>query len=203
VMEYLRGKSLSENQAAINAYPLEWKLELFYRVLEAIAFLHQKGFAHRDLKPDNIVFRDPISQYQPPQPVLIDFALTTDGKDERELVDNSYTIGYASRERILRSMGIDDVPPVDVLSEDVWSLGVILYEIITGQILFKGNKEKIRTTIIRDALNIALPDDDERYEILTDFVHNMLHRNPEKRPPVKAILYALEEKFLPPRIIAQ
>jgi serine/threonine protein kinase len=203
VMEYLRGKSLFENQAAISKYPLEWKLELFYRILEAIAFLHQKGFAHRDLKPDNIVFRDPISPHEAPQPVLIDFALATDGKEGREIVDKSFTLGYASRERILRSVDVDDVPPVDVLSEDVWSLGVIFYEILTGHPLFKGNREKIRTTIIRDGLNIALPGGDQRYELLTDFIRSMLSKNPEKRPPVKAILYALEEKFLPPRILMQ
>jgi serine/threonine protein kinase len=203
VMEYLQGRSLFEDQSLISKYPLEWKLELFYRILESVAFLHQKGFAHRDLKPDNIVFREPISPYQPPQPVLIDFALATDGKDEREIIDNSFTLGYASRERILRSMDVEDVPPVDVLSEDVWSLGVILYEILTGQPLFKGNREKIRTTIIRDGLNIALPDNDERYDLLTDFIRSMLNKIPEKRPPVKAILYALEERFLPPRVLAQ
>lgn len=203
VMEYLRGKSLFENRDVVKKFPLEWKLELFYRILESVAFLHQKGFAHRDLKPDNIVFREPVSRHISPQPVLIDFALTSDGKEEREIVDSSFTLEYAARERILRSMDVENVPKVDVLSEDVWSLGAILYEIITGQSLFKGNREKVRTTIIRHGLNIVLPEHDARYEVLTQFIHGMLAKEPADRPTVKALLFALEEEFLPPRINIQ
>jgi serine/threonine protein kinase len=202
VMEYLRGKSITDNKSIIQKYSLEWKLELFYQILVVVGFLHQKGFAHRDIKPDNIVFRDILtSPALLPQPVLIDFALVSDGKTQRETIDNSYTLEYASPERILRAMDYQPMPKYDVLAEDIWSLGVLFYEILTGNPLFKGNRESIRTTLVNNGLlAVELPKHDERYKTLTHFIMEMLNKNPDKRPQVKSIIMAMEELFIPPRI---
>ncbi len=199
-MEFLRGKSLSENLNAIQKFPIGWRLELFYQILMPIAFIHKKGYAHRDLKPDNIVFREPISPDATPQPVLIDFALAANGSEERVIVAHSYTLEYASPERILRSMGVDNAPIENIQAADIWSLGIIFYEILTGHSLLKGNRENIRTTIIREQLIPSLPNLGGDYEMLGHFVAAMLNKEPHKRPTVKEILYALEETFLPPRI---
>lgn len=200
VMEYLRGESLSDKLSAVQKFPLEWKLELFYQILMPIAFLHQKGFAHRDLKPENVVFRTPISVQREPEPVLIDFALASDGTERRAIIDTAYTLGYASPERIVKSMPGGDSVIEDVRASDVWSLGVMLYEIITGKLLLKGNPDKIRTTLIREKIEPDIPINDDRDRILAGFIRAMLKKNPEERPTVKQVLYALEEKFLPPRI---
>jgi len=207
VMEYLRGNSLMENLKEIQKYPLEWKLELFYHILLPLAFIHQKGYAHRDIKPDNIVFRFPISPSLPPDPVLVDFALTTNGEEHPSIVKDSYTLEYASPERVLRGMpisGNEDLGPEDVFASDVWSLGVVLYEILTGKLLYKGNnKEKIRTTIIREQINFDdIPYAEGRSHILASFLRSMLNKDAGQRPAIKQVLFALEEKFLPPRISA-
>ena len=199
VMEYLQGGTLEENLAVIQKFPLMWKLELFYQILLPIAFLHEKGYAHRDLKPGNIVFRNPISPSNVAEPVLIDFALADNGNDEnRIIVGQSHTLEYASPERILRSMGVDDAPVDNILSADIWSLGLILYEILTGDNLLKGSRENIRTTIIREQIAPTLPIPDERGEILAAFIRVMLNKKPEKRPSINQIIYALEEKVLLP-----
>ena len=141
VMEYLRGDSLGENLSTIHKYPLQWKLELFYNILLPLGFIHQKDYGHRDIKPDNIVFRIPISPEKEPDPVLVDFALTTSGQDQRTVIDNSYTLEYASPERILRamtSMGGDKLEPENVKASDICSLGVVYYDILKAKLLFKG-----------------------------------------------------------------
>lgn len=199
-MEYLRGYSLAQNSEKIEKFPIEWKLELFYQILIAVSNLHQKGYAHRDLKPDNIVFREPISVNAIPQPVLVDFALATNGQQDYKVVEQSFTLEYSAPEVIIASMGGNEAIG-DPCPSDIWSLGIILYEIITGKLLLKGNRERIRTTIIKETIDFQFSEDDEKHHMLAVFIRNMIKRDPTNRPTIKQVLYALEEKFLPPRII--
>ncbi|MHC1598968.1 MAG: serine/threonine protein kinase [Candidatus Methanofastidiosia archaeon] len=206
VMEYLQGKSLKDTLKMISKYSLEWKLELFYRMLLPISFLHSQGYAHRDIKPDNIMFRVPISPNHLPDPVFIDFALATDGKDYSPIVTDSYTLGYASPERIINAMatlGDSRENIEDIQASDVWSLGVVLYEILTGEILFRGSKEKVKTTIIRQQMKPALPISGEKGKILAAFIQSMLKKDARKRPEIGLIIDALEQKFLPPHLDIQ
>ena len=195
-MEYLTGNSLAENLGKVKNYPLNWKIELFYNILLSVAFMHQKGFAHRDLKPENIVFKNPISEFETPQPVLIDFALAWNGTDDIDYVKSSYTLAYASPERILKTMGYDYESPL--WAADIWSLGVILYEIITGENLLKGSADQIKTTIIKSRLKVDLPDNDERNATLIEFIREMLSGNPADRPSIDLLLRAIEVKFSSP-----
>ncbi len=198
VMEYLKGKSLGENLKIIQTYPFGWKLELFYQLLTTISFIHSKGFAHRDIKPDNIIFREPISRTATPQVVLIDFALASNGEADFNFVENSYTLEYTSPERIAKSMGLLS-DRYDVQAEDVWSLGMVFYEILTGNFLLKGTREKVRTTIIRERIDPTLPNEPE-YHVLASFIREMLNPDSKKRPTVDLVIKALESKFPPPRV---
>jgi serine/threonine-protein kinase PpkA len=197
VMEYLRGEALTQKLKTIQSYSLEWKLELFYQILMTVSFIHDKGYAHRDLKPDNIVFREPISPNLIPQPVLVDFALATNGDESFEVIENTLTIDYSPPERIAKSMGMS--VKSNFLTEDIWSLGMIFYEILTGNFMIKGNKDQIKTTIIRDRLEPNLPNTPD-YHILAAFIREMLNPDLEKRPAIDLVLKAIENKFLPPRI---
>jgi len=201
VMEYLRGLSLAENLKKINKYPLDWKLELIYHILLSVSFLHQKGYAHRDIKPDNIVFRELISINSIPQPVLVDFALVTNGEQNYQILEECMTVEYSSPEVILASMGTKMDMIEDPRPSDIWSMGIVWYEILTGELPIKGNRKRIRTTIIKEQLEPEFSNEDPRYHLLANYLRSMLNRNPKKRPTIKEVLYALEESFLPPRII--
>lgn len=203
VMEFLRGDSLTKNLPKIQSYSLEWKIELFYQILMTVVFMHKMGVAHRDLKPDNIVFREPISPHAVPQPVLIDFALALGAEEQNdrfEVIEHTMTTEYSPPERIAKSMGM--TVRTDFLAEDVWSLGMVFHEILTGKFMIRGNKEKIRTTIIQNRLEPELPNG-QSYHVLAQFIREMLHPDMDKRPTSDLVLKGLELKFLPPRVPVQ
>jgi len=199
VMEYLQGKSLKDSLKKISRYPLEWKLELFYRILLPISFLHSKGYAHRDIKPDNIMFREFVTPKSLPDPVFIDFALTWNGEGYSPITTDSYTLTYASPERIVNAMTLGNKAE-DVKASDVWSLGLILYAILSGKEYFKGNPKKIASTITGQNIVPSLPITGDKGRTLAKFVEYMLKRDAPKRPSVEQVIAKLEKSFIPPRL---
>jgi len=202
VMDYLPGGSLAETMKKISGFPIGWKMDMYYQLLTAISHLHILGFGHRDLKPENIVFRDPVTPHTMPVPILIDFALTSNGVTKYEVVEASHTLAYASPERLLKSLGYDDLPPYP-LEADIWSLGVILYELITGSHLIHGSENKVRTTIIRGAFEVEIESHQieshsQVAKMVTKLIRKMLDPDPTKRPSVSFVLGTLEQLFPPP-----
>jgi WD40 repeat protein/serine/threonine protein kinase len=128
------------------------RLNLFIQVCQAVQHAHQKGIIHRDLKPFNILVADHDGV---PVPKVIDFGIAKATTDQRLTDKTLYTaieqfIGtpaYMSPEQANLS-GLD----VDTRS-DIYSLGVLLYELLTGRTPFdakelvKSGIEAIRRTI--------------------------------------------------------
>jgi serine/threonine-protein kinase len=202
MMEYLPGKTLSEWMDKVFRYSFDWKIEFLYQLATTLAFIHSKGYGHRDIKPDNILFRAAPTASFVPQPVLIDFALASDGKTALSLIESSYTLEYASPERVMKASGL--IPEEFSLKpepQDVWSFGLIVYELFTGSLPFRGTAKDIRTTLISRSFdekyikeNPNLPND------IADFIRAILKPDPEKRPTMRRIIDLLEQKYRPPRV---
>ena len=133
VMELVRGIKITE-YCDQNNLPTRERLELFVQVCNAIQHAHQKGVIHRDIKPSNILVTLHDSK---PVPKVIDFGIAK--AVEQRLTDKtlftefSSFIGtpvYMSPEQAEMS-GLD----IDTRS-DVYSLGVLLYELLTGKTPF-------------------------------------------------------------------
>lgn len=202
VMEYIGGGALGERMSQVVKYSFDWKLELLYQIAIILEFIHQKGYAHRDLKPDNILFRQPPTPDKIPQPVLIDFALASNGEDTLELIESSYTLEYAGPERVMQAANL--IPKEFHLKpepQDIWSFGILTYELFTGGLPFRGTAKDIRTTLIGQNFdekflrnNPKLPND------IADLIRAILRPDPDRRPSITRIIDLLEYKYRPPRI---
>ena len=124
VMEYIEGQKLS-SYVQSNRLSLAQRLKLFLEICDAVHAAHQNLIIHRDLKPGNILVDGKG------HPKLVDFGISkildpgNRGQDPlTRLQDRPLTLEYASPEQISGA--------VTTTASDVYSLGVILYEILTG-----------------------------------------------------------------------
>ena len=133
VMELVRGIKITD-YCDQNHLPPRERLELFIQVCHAIQHAHQKGIIHRDIKPSNILvtLHDGV-----PVPKVIDFGIAkaTQGRLTDQTLYTAFeqfigTPAYMSPEQAEMS-GLD----IDTRS-DIYSLGVLLYELLTGKTPF-------------------------------------------------------------------
>ena len=134
VMELVRGIKFTE-YCDQNHLGIRQRLELFIQICQAIQHAHQKGIIHRDIKPSNLLvtLHDGV-----PVPKVIDFGIakaTTDQRLTEKTLFTAYeqfigTPAYMSPEQAEMS-GLD----IDTRS-DIYSLGVLLYELLTGRTPF-------------------------------------------------------------------
>jgi non-specific serine/threonine protein kinase/serine/threonine-protein kinase len=150
VMEYVKGLSITD-YCDHHKLTIEDRLGLFLQICQAVHHAHQKGIIHRDIKPSNILVSVENNR---PIPKIIDFGVAkATGRPLTErtvFTEDSLLLGtpeYMSPEQV--DMAKEDI---DTRS-DVYSLGVLLYVLLTGVLPFesdtlrKGGVDQIRRTI--------------------------------------------------------
>lgn len=120
VFDLVAGSTLAD---VIRRGQFSWRqsANLIAQVAESVQFAHDKGFIHRDLKPDNILLNDNG------EPILADFGIAvTECELQREIVTSVGTLAYMAPEQLQLN------PQIDVRT-DVYALGIVLYELLTGK----------------------------------------------------------------------
>ena len=150
VMEYVRGEGIA-SYCNKHKLSIPSRIDLFLQVCDGVQHAHQKGIIHRDLKPSNILV---TVQDDRPVPKIIDFgvakAITQHLTDRTLYTEQGVLIGtpeYMSPEQAeMTELDIDT-------RTDVYALGVVFYELLTGALPFDGKAlrekgvEEIRRTI--------------------------------------------------------
>ena len=173
-MELIRGRTLAAVAGTLPMDPLE-AAKLIGRVAAGLADLHRQKVIHFDLKPANIMFREPSGEA-----VFIDFGLSRHAKlpdlFSEEIRVPMGTAPYIAPEQVLRNR-------TDPRS-DIYSLGAILYELVTGETPFGApdSTAGLKRRIWRDpqppkSLNKAVPD------WLQEIILRCLEPDPAKRYP--------------------
>jgi len=141
-MEFLNGRELKDLLAEGRRPDVETTLDLMAQVADGLAFAHKQGIVHRDVKPSNIMVIDlPGGALAK----ITDFGIArAPGSAVKTMT--GIVLGsprYMSPEQVVGK-------PLDARS-DIFSLGVVLYEMLTGQIPFKGDRDQ---TVIYSILNL-------------------------------------------------
>ena len=177
VMEYIEGKSLSEVLDLRGALPVDDAIKIMTQVLLAVGYAHKQGVIHRDLKPSNVMV------------MATGEAKVTDFGIAKVLGSSKFTrtgtamgsAHYMSPEQILNPEMVD-------ARSDIYSLGCVFYEILTGRPPF-GDKDvpdtdndfKIKTAHVNETVPTldTLKSDIPVWLVLS--VMGMLNKEPEQR----------------------
>jgi serine/threonine protein kinase/dienelactone hydrolase len=135
VMPYVEGESLRTKLAKNGALPPSDAIRLFREIVDALAHAHKHGMVHRDIKPDNVMISDRHA-------LVVDFGVAKAmraARDDTMLTAAGMSLGtpaYMAPEQIAADPNIDQ-------RADIYSAGVVAYEMLAGKPPFTGNAQQV------------------------------------------------------------
>jgi DNA-binding NarL/FixJ family response regulator/tRNA A-37 threonylcarbamoyl transferase component Bud32 len=165
VMEFFEGGDLHKRLTGKAMDPAE-ALRIFRQLMFALGDIHEKGILHRDLKPQNLMFREDGTL------AILDFGIAKDiaAVDRTHQGEVLGTPRYMSPEQV-QGRALD-------LRTDIYSAGVLLYQMLTGQHAFDGNTAMEVAMQHLNTTPPALPEHLDRYQRLLD---KLLEKDREAR----------------------
>uniref|UniRef100_A0A4W5PY18 Ribosomal protein S6 kinase alpha-5 n=1 Tax=Hucho hucho TaxID=62062 RepID=A0A4W5PY18_9TELE len=187
VLELLRGGELLERIRRKQHFSETEASRIMRRLVSAVSHMHDVGVVHRDLKPENLLFTD---ESENSEIKIIDFGFARLKPPDNQLLKTPcFTLAYAAPE-ILKYDGYDE-------SCDLWSLGVILYTMLSGQVPFQCQGKSLTHTSAEEIMKKIKQGDfsfeGEAWRSVSqqakDLIQELLTVDPDKRIKMCGLRY--------------
>ena len=172
VTEYIEGGTLGQyfKKKKFN-FSERQATNIMSQIASGVKYLQQYGIVHRDLKPDNIM----ITQQNDFGVIkIMDFGLSKILSPNEKMVDGYGTLSYVAPEVLLRTPYNKEV--------DIWSMGVILFYMLSGKLPFRGRKEQeVAEKIVYSDLEFDEDDWEIRSQSVQDLITRCMEKDAQKR----------------------
>ena len=167
ILEYVKGMTLKDYMIKNPRIPIETIVHIAKQIASGLSHAHQNGIIHRDIKPQNILMNENLTCK------ITDFGIARAYGDTTLTQTNQMlgTVYYLSPEQARGN--------VATAQSDIYSLGILIFEMITGQIPFKGESA---VAIALKHLQEELPDIDKFRENVPQSVKNIVLKATMKNP---------------------
>ena len=176
VMEFLDGRDLDAELEATGPMAVQDAVDIVLQVADAMTEAHARGIVHRDLKPSNL-FVCPVDEQTRPIVKVLDFGISKCESEDAKLTPTHDYFGtpyYAAPEQLRAATAAD-------ARSDVWSLGAILFELLTGRTPFVGTPTSVIAKVVSEPVPWPTELRPDLPRELARIVIRALERDPQER----------------------
>jgi Ca2+-binding EF-hand superfamily protein len=181
VMEYIRGGRLTDYMKEKKFHFSEKRAaEIIYEIAIGVKYLHKYGIIHRDLKPDNIMLTESNDKGHIK---IMDFGLSKILGKKEKTSDGFGTLTFVSPEVLIRKPYNKEI--------DIWSIGVILYLILSGDLPFddeEDDEEKIAKSIVFNEVEFPSKKFGNKSKEVIELIKRCLTKEPKDRIKIDEII---------------
>ena len=181
VMEYIRGGRLTDYMKEKKFHFSEKRAaEIIYEIALGVKYLHKYGIIHRDLKPDNIMLTESNDKGHIK---IMDFGLSKILGKKEKTSDGFGTLTFVSPEVLIRKPYNKEI--------DIWSIGVILYLILSGDLPFddeEDDEEKIAKSIVFNEVEFPSKKFGNKSKEVIELIKRCLTKDPKDRIKIDEII---------------
>ena len=181
VMEYIRGGRLTDYMKEKKFHFTEKRVaEIIYEIALGVKYLHKYGIIHRDLKPDNIMLTESNDKGHIK---IMDFGLSKILGKKEKTSDGFGTLTFVSPEVLIRKPYNKEI--------DIWSIGVILYLILSGDLPFddeEDDEQKIANSIVFNEVEFPSKKFGNKSKEVIELIKRCLTKEPKDRIKIDEII---------------